>query len=308
MWGGIPMDFLALGQVITDDVVFPEMPSRNNLLGGVAYALTGMRLWSDSVAVCCGVGKDFEELHGGWFRANNIDISGLTVLADKGPHSLIRYFEDGEREEISLNGTAPLSMMMPQPDEIPRAFHTCKGIYIFKDAEKAYWERMGSFLNRSSATVVWEILGSAACLENKNNIWEILKMVSIFSINLTECRRLLPGKSPEECVKEFLGAGVQAVLVRMGEGGALVGDRRGIWRIPAVKTEVVDVTGGGNSSTGAFLVGYCESRGNVVLAGKYASVAASFVLEQYGPPHLLYGAITHKAVKRLGELKEERIR
>jgi sugar/nucleoside kinase (ribokinase family) len=53
--------------------------------------------------------------------------------------------------------------------------------------------------------------------------------------------------------------------------------------IAAVPVPVVDPVGAGNAYCGGFLVGWLET-GNLRLAGRYASVAASFLVEQYGLP------------------------
>jgi sugar/nucleoside kinase (ribokinase family) len=50
-----------------------------------------------------------------------------------------------------------------------------------------------------------------------------------------------------------------------------------------VPATVVDPTGAGNAYSGGFLAGYIQT-GDLMTAARYASVAASFLVEQVGLP------------------------
>lgn len=301
------MDYVSFGQIITDDVYFPGIVEYKNVLGGSAYVAAGLRIWSENVGVCSGIGKDFGKMHGEWFSCNKIDTSGTIVKAKRSAHSKINYFENGEREEISLPGCGSLRLMMPDPSEIPLGYRSCKGLYFFKDCDRAFWDAMGEYLEKYPTIAAWEILGASACPQNYDTIRKFLKKVTIFSLNLTEGRQLCQKDEPLEIVREILKMGAKTLLFRMSEKGALVANQNGIWHIPAIETKVVDVTGGGNSSTGGFLAGYCESGGDIVTAGKYACVSASFIIEQYGPPKLIDESLMQKARERTQTLKEIRL-
>ena len=70
--------------------------------------------------------------------------------------------------------------------------------------------------------------------------------------------------------------------------------------VSAVPVAVVDQVGAGNAYCGGFLVGWLET-GDLRLAGKYASVAASFLVEQYGLPRPRWDIHT-EALARLAAL------
>ena len=109
---------------------------------------------------------------------------------------------------------------------------------------------------------------------------DILGKITLFSINLAEAQRLCGLDDPKAIAQKLLGTGLRGVAVRLGSQGTLVADETGLWHIPPCLVDVVDVTGAGNAFTGGFLVGYCEHDGDLVAAGKYGNVAASFMLEQ----------------------------
>jgi sugar/nucleoside kinase (ribokinase family) len=107
----------------------------------------------------------------------------------------------------------------------------------------------------------------------------------IFSPNLAEARSLVGSLEPVELVRRLGEAGAEVVALRQGSAGATV-YRAGadeIWRIPAVKTTVVDPVGAGNAFCGGFLAGWVLT-GDLRTAGLYGVVAASFLIEQVGLP------------------------
>ena len=69
-----------------------------------------------------------------------------------------------------------------------------------------------------------------------------------------------------------------------------------------MKTTVVDPVGAGNAYCGALLVGWLE-KGDLRLAGMYAAVAASFLVEQYGLP-APRSDLRAQARQRLAELNK----
>lgn len=77
-------------------------------------------------------------------------------------------------------------------------------------------------------------------------------------------------------------------VVRCGEYGCLTVPRASapVWLPPyhdIGSDKVVDPTGAGNAFLGAFAVAY-KKTDDAVLASAYGAVAASFVIEQMGPP------------------------
>jgi len=301
------VDYVTFGQVITDDVYFPGQKPIMNQLGGAVYTASGMRCWSESVGICSGVGEDFVKMHGAWFDRNGIDRRGCVVRAKRSCHSEIRYFDDGEREEISLAGCAPIDAMCPETGDMPEDYRHCKGFYFFKDCDSAFWDMTIRYLKSHHPVSVWEILGKTACEENFQKIAALLPEITIFSLNLTEGRRLCGLSEPKHIVLRLLDAGAHNVIFRMGEKGAIAGNKSGLWHIPAVKTKVVDVTGGGNSSTGGFLAGFCENSGDIEKAGRCAAASASFIIEQYGQPSEINSSVMAAAKKRAAMLVTEKI-
>ncbi|OCH94244.1 Ribokinase-like protein [Obba rivulosa] len=131
---------------------------------------------------------------------------------------------------------------------------------------------------------------------------KVLPYISILSPNAEEALSLLsiPQPSTKALIEEAgnklleLGvgdAGCGHVIVRSGHLGAFVATRERSEWVDAYWTEhdagkVVDVTGAGNSFLGGLAAGLLVTSGDVFKATLYATVSASFVVEQAGLPVL----------------------
>jgi len=155
---------------------------------------------------------------------------------------------------------------------------------------------------------------------------QVLPDVEILSPNAEETLTVLslplpPTKaSIEEAAATFLGHGLGRdnrghVVIRSGALGAYVvsRERDGRW-IDAFWTsadvdKIVDVTGAGNSFLGGLSAGLYKADGDVFEAVYYASVSASYIIEQVGLPRLT-GSIGKEKWngdephKRLAKLRE----
>lgn len=87
--------------------------------------------------------------------------------------------------------------------------------------------------------------------------------------------------SPEEAAGQIIYQGVTAVAVTLGEGGAVVADGSGSWRVPALEVEVADATGAGDVFAAAFLAQWIEGK-DAERAGRFAVAAATISVGEMG--------------------------
>jgi sugar/nucleoside kinase (ribokinase family) len=149
--------------------------------------------------------------------------------------------------------------------------------------------------------ILWEPVPGKCSPEDWEECVSAMGAVDVISPNINEAASLL-GKtideevpfpdfkiSVEDILPTFLARlGTSTTLViRCGKHGCVIvtGDMTR-W-IPAyhLGEKVVDPTGGGNAFCGGFCVGW-ERSGELLTAGVYGNVAASFAIEQYGLPRL----------------------
>ena len=220
------VQYVTLTQMIVDDIYFPWGAGKSGQLGGGVYAVAGQRIWDDQVGFCCLIGPDYKG-YSAWFLDNDIDVAG--VLCEKNcVHAQIRYFKDGEREEILLPNCGSHDEMLPRFSHLPPRYAGSKGLYFFKDLDEDYWEEAASYLAGYGGVSCWEIHGSAARAENRDRIADRLSLVDLFSLNLTEGRRITGEAEPLRVLKKLQDMHAGKVILRMGAQGALAA---GCWKL-----------------------------------------------------------------------------
>ncbi|GBE79246.1 Ribokinase-like protein [Sparassis crispa] len=135
---------------------------------------------------------------------------------------------------------------------------------------------------------------------------EVLPHISILSPNAEEALSLLSMPATptriliEEACHRLLDLGVGreghgSVIIRSGAMGAYVATRRrggrwvdAFWTDADREAHIVDVTGAGNSFLGGLAAGLLFTDGDVHEATLYATVSASFTIEQEGLPRLTH--------------------
>lgn len=296
------MKYVFASVAVTDEIRFTNGEHLPRIAGGAGiYALCGAKLWDDDVLLATGVGADYDILYGEWYRANQLSMNGLIVKDEKTPHTVIQYFEDGEREETPLYGLEHFNKIEIQPEELKPYFGQAKGIYIFKNSNMEFWEKVLTYKKSSDTKVMWEIACDATYLENKQQVKEIASYMDILSINLTESRALLGLEELDAIIKEFQAWNLPLIFLRRGSLGSIMITPEQAIAVPAEKdAQIVDPTGGGNSSSGAVLCGFCEGQ-DLETCAKMGNLSAVMCLGQYGVPELISSEMQIQARLKLEE-------
>ncbi|TEB35435.1 Ribokinase-like protein [Coprinellus micaceus] len=173
-----------------------------------------------------------------------------------------------------------------------------------------------------SPITIYEPIPDRCVPEELPALKRVLPSISVLSPNAEEALNLLSLPLPpsrttiEQAADLFLGFGVGEggkgwVVIRSGGLGAYVRskERVGEW-VEAFWTEkdgekIVDVTGAGNSFLGGLAAGLKLKGSDVFEATFYASVSASFVIEQQGLPKLSVG--TESTVTWNGDSPQSRV-
>lgn len=291
--------------VIIDDIVFHDGRTLMGVLGGGGpQTAFGMKLWTQGdVGLCGGVGLDFLPDAQAWLDAMGIDTTGLRRDPE---HRSLRAWqiieEDGRRTQVmrSQGATIPTHLAL-RPEQVPAAYWSAHGFHFGVHPESPNLRIMQA-LQSHGITVSVEPFREASRPLTDAELRELLTSCEIFSPNLVETETLVGCGEPKALIGRLTDAGASIVALRMGADGSLVhhaatGETH---HIPAVKTNVIDPVGAGNAYCGALLVGWLET-GDLRLAGMYAAVAASFLVEQYGLP-APHPGLRDRATQRLAEL------
>lgn len=278
-------DFVAIGSIIIDDIVDPYGHSNMGVLGGGgSHAIIGMRAWGQRTALVSVIGEGFPETARQQLTAL-ADTRGIVERSVPQPRAWQLFEPDGLRNEVFRTDFQTFLQISVRPDEYPNEFAAAQGVYLQAStaAEAAAWVQRLKALN-PEVVILWEPWEVFYKPDNLPDFRRVAPLFDIISPNTAEAGWLLGETQPERQATLLFECGVRCLALRLGAAGSLVGTAEQIYYIPAVPVHVIDETGAGNSYGGGFVVGYVQSGGDPLTAGRYGAVSATFALGQLGLP------------------------
>ncbi|KAJ3824288.1 Ribokinase-like protein [Lentinula raphanica] len=304
--------FVTLGMFIIDEFSYTDTEGRTTraskseasshlarqIGGGGTYAAIGARIWlsPEQVGMIVDKGYDFpseiedklktygEDM---WFFRPQKEAQTTRALnLYAGDHRGFKYLTPRIRitPRDLVNTTLDRPKMLHFICSPSRAF-----VIVSETKDMEDWNPI----------MIYEPIPDKCIPEELPALIRILPSIDILSPNAEEALSLLsiPIANPisktsvEEAANRFLELGAKdAVIIRSGEMGAYVLTRKGVGKwIAAFWTntdlpKIVDVTGAGNSFLGGLGAGLLLADGDVYEAAFFASVSASFIIEQSGLP------------------------
>ncbi len=294
--------------LLIDDIVLPDGCTHMGVLGGGgAQTALGMKLWADEVAVSGVVGADFPASVQDWLDALCIDTSAVRRIDGPSLRAWQLYEQDGRRTQVWRVEPGPIFAQVAHTrDALADGFPHARGVHLGIHPERPPLDLL--YRLRANGTIVSiEPFRPAPAPPAPADLHALLTATDIFSPNRREAESLVGPGEPESLVSRLVEAGASVVTLRLGGDGSLVHNAATgkAERVPAVETNVVDVTGAGNAYGGGFLVGWVET-GGLRAAGLRGSVAASFLVEQVGLPMASLAELRNEAKQRLAALAHTR--
>jgi len=228
------------------------------------------------------VGDDFTEVDAQVFRGRTINLDGLERAAGKTFFWAGRYSQNlNERVTLAteLNVFAQFQPRLPEK---------------YRDSEYVFLANIAPDLQRQVLDQVKKKPRLAAMdtmnywIERTNaELRETLKHVDILMINDSETRELSNEHNLLLAAKHIFKMGPSILVVKRGEYGAMMVDKRGVFCVPAFPLEEPhDPTGAGDSFAGGFMGYLAGSKGpsdaSLRRAMVYGSVLGSFAVEKFG--------------------------
>jgi len=251
-------------------------------LGGAATYFAVAASFFTHVNLVGIVGDDFTEVDAQIFRGRTIDIDGLERATGKTFFWAGRYSED-LNERVTL--TTELNVFAAFKPKLPKKYRNSRYVFLANIAPD---------LQRDVLHQV-KVRPKLAALDTMNywiertnaELRKTLKHVDILMINDSETRELSNEHNLLRAAKHIFKMGPTMLVVKRGEYGAMMVDKRGVFCVPAFPLEEPhDPTGAGDSFAGGFM-GYlagCGDRSDAALrrAMVYGSVMGSFAVEKFG--------------------------
>ncbi len=280
-----------ISNVIIDDIVLWDGRTYMGTLGGSgSHAVVGMRTWNDAPLGLVGyLGDDAPEPFVAHLQRLGVSPDGLVHRTGLPTPRAWQLFEaDGQRTEVFRTSLSEFVASQVRFDELNAELKQSSGFHVQWGGSMEETTRLVRQLKLAnpSAVVVFEPIDDFLGLDQA--AWApLLRECDVFLPNLEEAATLTGESSPADMATALLDWGADRIVIRMAEQGIWVQDRQGNrWRIPAVPTQVVDVTGAGNAFCGGLLAGLVADLPFLETALR-GLVGASFAIEQVGVPETL---------------------
>ena len=301
------MDYIAAGNVMVDKVKFLDGAESDIHIGGPAFfALSGIRLWTDSCKLVSGVGADFYDFYGQWLDDNHISRDGIKIKAEHTTMHLLDYRPDGTYGHKSIYGYENLGYLKTTPEDIGAQAKGTKGVYLAQNIDRIFWRKLAEQKEKCGFKFMWEIEMGSDFDGDAARILEHLPTADIVSLNIQEAARLynLDVKDEAEILKRLEEWPIDMILFRVGKRGLYTIADGKHYFVPTITTEYdVDPTGCGNNSTGSALYAYCEGY-DPIMVGIMANIASSYNVRQFGPYPKYTEEVTKEALALAHSLRE----
>ncbi len=275
------MSLLVVGSVAFDALESPYGKVDRTLGGAATYFAVAASFFTP-VSLVGIVGEDFTPEDEKIFRGRNIDTDGLVRAEGKTFFWAGRYSQN-LNERVTL--ATELNVFAEFKPRLPQQYRTSKYVFLANIAPDLQRDVLHQVKKRPKIAALdtmnyW--------IERSNaELRETLKHVDILMINDSETRELSSEHNLLRAAKNIFKMGPTTLVVKRGEYGAMMVDKRGIFCVPAFPLEEPhDPTGAGDSFAGGFM-GYlagCEDKSDASLrrAMVYGSVLGSFTVEKFG--------------------------
>ncbi len=294
-------DLVLLGNLLVDDVVFPDGRTRMGQAGGaMLYASLAASLWGARAGCVSLQGEDYptgalEEL-----RARGIATDGIRALGRPGVRTWLLY-EGRVRRVVHRLGVPAHEEVSPEPEDVPRDWRSARAFHL-APMPIAQQERQVRALGAGDAVV--SVDPHEIVTEKSLPRWrEVLAHADAFFPSEDELRLDDAQTDPRRALQRLADGlpRLRFVAYKRGLKGGLLYDARGgrFHEWTARTHGVMDPTGAGDSFAMGFLVAHLAGR-PVEECLRRGVVTASFAIEDWGPDGLL-AATPAGAASRLRE-------
>jgi sugar/nucleoside kinase (ribokinase family) len=275
------VSLLVVGSVAFDGIESPY-GKVDRALGGAATYFAVAASYFTHVNLVGIVGDDFSETDARIFEGRHIDTEGLERTAGKTFFWAGKYSEN-LNERVTL--TTDLNVFATFKPKLPAKYRDSKYVFLANIAPDLQRDVLHQVKKRP-ALVALDTMNY--WIERTNaELRETLKHVDILMINDSETRQLSSEHNLLRAAKHIFKMGPSTLVVKRGEYGAMLVDKRGVFCVPAFPLEEPhDPTGAGDSFAGGFM-GYLAGAGQksdaaLRRAMVYGSVMGSFTVEKFG--------------------------
>ncbi len=275
------MSLTVVGSVAFDALETP-FGKRDKILGGAGTHFSLSASFFTNVRAVGVVGGDFGDQEWAVFERHHINTDDIEVIKDGKT-----FFWSG-RYDYDMNTAHTLETQL-------NVFETFQP-KLSAESKNSRLLFLANILPMIQKEVREQCVKAEFVAMDTMNFWissmkealiETIKVVDCIIINDAEARQLTDESNIHKAAKMILNYGLQAVVIKRGEYGAILFTKDSYFACPAYPLEsVFDPTGAGDTFAGGFM-GYLASQKEITddvlrRAMIYGSVMASFNVEKFG--------------------------
>lgn len=275
------MSLLVVGSVAFDGIESPYGKVHRAVGGAATYFAVAASFFT-RVNLVGIVGDDFTEVDAQIFHGRTINLDGLDRAPGKTFFWAGRYSRN-LNERVTL--ATELNVFAEFKPRLPEKYRSAEYVFLANIAPTLQCDVLQQVTKKPRLAAMdtmnyW--------IERTNaELRETLKHVDILMINDSETRELSNEHNLLRAAKHIFKMGPSILVVKRGEFGAMMVDKRGVFCLPAFPLEEPhDPTGAGDSFAGGFMGYLAGSRStsdaSLRRAMVYGSVLGSFAVEKFG--------------------------
>jgi sugar/nucleoside kinase (ribokinase family) len=273
------MNLLIVGSIALDSVITPFGETKDAIGGSAMYASYAAAHFTSPHIVGV-VGEDFPNSEIQTLHRKGINTDGLRfVRGGKTFRWGGRYFDDINRRETLFTDLNVFSDFAP---ELPPSYRNIPNVFLANIDPDLQLNVLSQI--KKPRLVVCDTMN--LWIEVKHaSLRKLFRKIDVLMINDEEARMLTGTTSLTKAARRLKREGIQRIIIKKGEHGALMFGPEGVFSAPALPLHAVkDPTGAGDSFAGG-MIGWLSSRpltsANWRKAIVVGTALASFCVEDF---------------------------
>jgi len=281
------MSLVVVGSVAFDAIETP-FGKTDKILGGAGTFISLASSYFAEPKIISVVGGDFPEQHIKLLEKHNVNTEGLQIKKNEKTFFWKGVYHNDMNSRDTL--ITELNVLENFNPIIPDSYQGADFLMLGNLSPVVQRQVIKRFKKRPKLIAMDTM--NFWMNNSPDELLKTIKLTDVLIINDEEARQLSKEYSLVKAAKKILALGPEYLVIKKGEHGALLFDKKEVFFAPALPLEdIFDPTGAGDTFAGGF-IGYLAKNSdisfeNMKRAVIYGSAMASFCVEKFGTEKLI---------------------